>query len=102
MDGASSGQVRLLESADVIIYAGGEEPYSEFSGATSRILNLPAAQKDELRALAAYEAPLVAVMVQGRPRVITDVLDGMDALIHAGLPGFEGARSHCECAQRDG
>jgi len=92
VDGASSGQVRLLESADVIIYAGGEEPYSEFLGNITD-LNLPAAQKDELRALAAYEAPLVAVMVQGRPRVITDVLDGMDALIHAGLPGFEGAEA---------
>ncbi|MCH8487135.1 MAG: glycoside hydrolase family 3 C-terminal domain-containing protein [Candidatus Cyclonatronum sp.] len=81
-----------LAGADVIIYAGGEEPYAEFLGNITD-LNLPQEQKDDIRHLAASGIPMVTVLVQGRPRLITDVLGHMDALIHAGLPGFEGAEA---------
>lgn len=81
-----------LAGAEVIIYAGGEEPYAEFLGNIVD-LNLPAAQKTDLRRLSESGIPLVTVLIQGRPRLITDVLDHMDAFVHAGLPGFEGAEA---------
>lgn len=82
----------FLAGADAIIYAGGEEPYAEFIG-NILDLNLPSQQKNELRMLSESDIPLIAVMVQGRPRLITDVVDNMDALLFAGLPGFEGAEA---------
>lgn len=84
--------VTNLNQADVIIYAGGEEPYAEFLGNIVDA-NLPQEQKDDIRTLAASDTPLAVVMVQGRPRLITDIHGHMDVLIHAGLPGFEGAEA---------
>ncbi|AXJ00735.1 beta-glucosidase [Cyclonatronum proteinivorum] len=82
----------FLAGAETIIYAGGEEPYAEFLG-NILDLNLEASQKEDIRRLSESGIPLVTVLIQGRPRLITDVLDHMDALVHAGLPGFEGGEA---------
>lgn len=81
-----------LNRADAIIYVGGEEPYAEFLGNITD-LRLPQPQRDEIALLANAEPPLALILVQGRPRIITDVYPGIDAFIHAGLPGFEGAEA---------
>lgn len=81
-----------LHAADVIIYAGGEEPYSEFVGNITD-LTLPRAQRDEVALLASSGTPVVLLLVQGRPRIITGIIDQVEAFIHAGLPGFEGAEA---------
>ena len=55
-------------------------------------LRLPADQLDLLRTLrAATTAPLVAVVVAGRPQVLTEVFDSCDAVLLAGYPGPYGA-----------
>ncbi len=75
---------------DVLIYAGGEEPYCEFAGNITD-LRLPQEQVDDLKLLSQASPPIVLVLVQGRPRLINEVIDDAAAIIHAGLPGFEGA-----------
>lgn len=51
-------------------------------------VSLPAGQDELLRAVrAATDAPLVAVVVAGRPHVLTDVLATADATLWAGYPG---------------
>lgn len=81
-----------INALDVLIYAGGEKPYTEFAGNISD-LSLPAGQARDIGLLSQSDTPLVLVLIQGRPRLITDVTEKTDALIHAGLPGFEGARA---------
>lgn len=81
-----------LNGADAIIYVGGEEPYTEFFGNIVN-LKLPQSQRDEIGLLARSDTPLSLILVQGRPRIITDLYPGIDAFIHAGLPGFEGAEA---------
>ena len=81
-----------LNSADAIIYVGGEEPYTEFLG-NIKEMNLPRKQQDEIAILAKSDSPLTLILVQGRPRIITDLFHNLDAFIHAGLPGFEGAEA---------
>ena len=81
-----------LNAADAIIYAGGEEPYAEFIGNITDA-NLARDQKDDIAFLSESDTPLILVLVQGRPRLITNIYDSLDALIHAGLPGFEGAEA---------
>ncbi len=81
-----------LNRADAIIYVGGEEPYAEFLG-NIKDMKLPQDQRDEIALLATSNTPLTLILVQGRPRIITDVYRGLDAFMHAGLPGFEGAEA---------
>ncbi|MGM0739937.1 MAG: glycoside hydrolase family 3 protein, partial [Bacteroidota bacterium] len=84
--------LQKLNDLDVLVYAGGEEPYCEFAGNISD-LKLPGEQIDELKLLAESTSPVVLILVQGRPRLINDIVDDVAALVFAGLPGFEGARA---------
>ncbi len=81
-----------LNSADLIIYAGGEEPYTEFIGNIND-LSLSPEQLDDISKLTKSDSPLALVLVQGRPRLITEVAIDVDAILFAGLPGFEGAEA---------
>lgn len=77
---------------DLLIYAGGEEPYCEFAGNIND-LRLPGQQPEELKLILESDTPTVLLLVQGRPRLITGFLDKTDAVVHCGLPGFEGAEA---------
>jgi beta-glucosidase len=81
--------------ADAIVVAVGEMPYSEGYGSILDI-NLPSDQKELVRIAAATGKPVVVVIIAGRPRVITDIYQDCDAVIFAGLPGFEGAQAIAE------
>ena len=87
---ALASYLEKLNGMDLLVYAGGEEPYCEFAGNIAD-LKLPDGQVEELKYLSKSTAPVVLVLVQGRPRLINEVVDGADAIIFAGLPGFEGA-----------
>jgi len=76
----------------MLIYVGGEEPYTEFIGNITD-LTLPKGQLDDIRLISQSDTPLTLILVQGRPRIITDIYQNLDAFIHAGLPGFEGAEA---------
>lgn len=87
--------INTLNSFDLLIYAGGEEPYCEYTGNITD-LRLPHQQIDELKLVARSSTPLVLVLVQGRPRIINDILDDVDAILFAGLPGSGGAQAIAE------
>lgn len=57
------------------------------------VLALPRKQLDDILKLTKSSTSLVLVLVQGRPRLITQVAFKVDAIIMAGLPGFEGAEA---------
>lgn len=82
----------VAESADAIIIAAGEEPYTEFVGNITD-LSLPEDQLEMIRAVNGTGKPSVLVLVAGRPRVINEVVPDTDSIIWAGLPGFEGAEA---------
>ena len=91
-DSSVASFLEVLNGMDLLVYAGGEEPYCEFAGNITD-LNLPDDQVAQLKLLSKSTPPVVLVLVQGRPRLINEVADGADAIIFAGLPGFEGARA---------
>lgn len=91
-DAAVDAFMNQLEAADMIVYAGGEEPYTEFVG-NIKDLTLAEDQRNDLELLGRSDTPLALVLVQGRPRIITPVYSSLDAIVHAGLPGFEGAEA---------
>lgn len=82
-------------AADAIVLAVGEMPYSEGFGSIQDI-NLPDDQMELIRAAQASGKPVILVMISGRPRVITKVYDKCNAVLFAGLPGFEGGQAIAE------
>ena len=92
----SSDEIQLffsgLERADMLIYAGGEEPYTEFIGNITD-MTLQQNQLDEIAFLTESSTPVTLLMIAGRPRLVTDIIQQVDAFLFAGLPGFEGAEA---------
>jgi beta-glucosidase len=84
-------RVDQLQDADVAVVVVSERPYAEFLGDVS-MLNANLAG-DDFALLAQAKAAgkkVVAIVMTGRPVLITDQLDNADAWLAAWLPGTEG------------
>jgi beta-glucosidase len=75
---------------DLVIVVVGEDPYAEMNG-DSADLALPAGEKMRVAAAASLGAPVVAVLLSGRPLIATEEIGKVDAFVAAWLPGSEGA-----------
>ncbi len=82
---------RIEGDYDAAIAVVGETPYAEFHGDRPGSLSLDAADSIVMDRLQSAGIPTVAVIVSGRPLVITDRLPQWKALVEAWLPGTEGA-----------
>jgi beta-glucosidase len=92
----TAGEIKgKAASADAIVVAVGEMPYSEGYGSIQDI-SLPADQAELVKAAQATGKPVILVMISGRPRVITNIYKDCKAVLFAGLPGFEGAQAIAE------
>jgi beta-glucosidase len=80
-----------LADADVAIVVLSEGPYAEWRGDVSSINTLPPSDFALLTEARNAGKPVVAIIVSGRPVLITDQLANADAWIAAWLPGTEGA-----------
>jgi beta-glucosidase len=79
-----------LTGCDAILAVVGEGPYAEYKGDRAD-LSLDPADLKILSAARATGAPLVTVLISGRPMLIGPVLDQSDGVIAAWFPGSEGA-----------
>jgi beta-glucosidase len=92
-DGTLENELQFINAVrnnDIIILTLGEEPYSEFKGNISD-LQLSAPQKKLAELAAEAGKQIVYVMIQGRPRLITDIEPHASAILFAGYPGQGGA-----------
>lgn len=80
---------KAAENADVIVVCVGENSYTETVGNLSD-LNLSANQKELVRTAAATGKPVVMVLNEGRPRIISDIEPLAAAVVDILLPGSEG------------
>lgn len=87
--------VKAAAEADVIVAVLGERAYCETPGNIDD-LTLEDAQRQLVRELAKTGKPIVTVLVEGRPRVLREVVDLSDAIVLAYLPGMEGGRAIAE------
>lgn len=74
---------------DVAIVVIGERPYAEFEG-DREDLALDAVDLTTLSNVLASGVPTILVVVSGRPMIITNEIQGVDAAVAAWLPGTEG------------
>ena len=77
------------KNVDVAVICIGEMPYCETPGNIND-LSLPAAQIELVKAIQNTGTPTVLVLIEGRPRVVTPVVDNANAILLAYLPGNEG------------
>lgn len=84
-----SDAVQAAEVADYVVLCLGEKPYAENFGNVTDF-GLPESQISLARQLAATGKPVVLVLAEGRPRVISSFAEQMQAIVLAYLPGNEG------------
>jgi len=84
--------VEAAREADVVVVAVGEDAYAETPG-NIRDLQLPEAQVELVEAVSDTETPVVAVVLEGRPRLMSSVFEQADAALLAYQPGIQGARA---------
>lgn len=77
-------------TADKALVVVGELPYAEGFGDSDE-LGLSEAHKALIHGCQALGKQVVVVLISGRPLIITEQLDGVDAFVAAWLPGSEGA-----------
>lgn len=83
-----------LDKVDAVIVVLAEKPAAEMMGDSDDLaLNGRTAYQenvDLLIALATTDVPVLAIMVSGKPLLMTDYIDNIDAFVMAFLPGTEG------------
>ena len=84
--------VEAARAADVAVVCIGEATYCETPG-NIHDLNISPAQMELALALEKSGTPVVLVLVEGRPRVITPAVEDASAILMAYLPGPEGGRA---------
>jgi beta-glucosidase len=81
-----------LAGADAIVLCLGENSYAESPGSI-RDLTLDARQLALAQAAIKSGKPVILVLVEGRPRVISSIVDGIPAVVDAFWPGSQGANA---------
>jgi beta-glucosidase len=78
-----------VEGANVALVVISETPYAEMMGDRTD-LSLPKEDVETVARLKQSGVPTIAVLVSGRPMIIDNLLDQVDAFVAAWLPGTEG------------
>ncbi len=78
-----------IKGADAVLVVVGEMPYAEMKG-DRKDLSLAKEDLELIEKAKAGGAPVVTVLLSGRPLILGDALDASDALLAAWLPGTEG------------
>ncbi|MBR3432348.1 MAG: glycoside hydrolase family 3 C-terminal domain-containing protein [Bacteroidaceae bacterium] len=87
---ADAGSVAdKIQAADVIIAFVGENSYTETPGNIDD-LNLSQNQQRMVKSLAGYGKPVVLILNEGRPRILSEIEPLSKAVVHTFLPGNYG------------
>ncbi len=84
--------VSAAKDADAVVLCLGEKAYCETPGNIDD-LSLEPAQLELAAALAGAGKPVVLVMLEGRPRLISSIADRMKGILLGFRPGLEGGRA---------
>lgn len=85
----SNKALQKAKQSDVIILCLGEPAYCETPG-NIYDLNLPEAQINYAKKLISTGKPVILVLVEGRPRLVTKIFNEVKGALIAFLPGMEG------------
>ncbi|HGH5979467.1 TPA: beta-glucosidase BglX [Kluyvera georgiana] len=83
----------FAREADIVLLAMGEHMMQSGEAASRTDLHLPRHQVAFIQQIAAVAKKTVLILFNGRPLVLTDVVDCVDAIVEAWFPGIEGSRA---------
>jgi beta-glucosidase len=86
-EGAFDGAVEAARAADVSLLVLGEEAILSGEAHCRADISLPGAQAELVRRVREVGKPVVAIIMTGRPLVLSGILDQVDGLIFAAHPG---------------
>ena len=86
MNKINGNPLEMAMNADVIVVCVGELPSTELPG-NIYDLELPKAQQEYVKMLQSTMKPVVLVLVENRPRIVRDIVDGCSAVVMAYQPG---------------
>lgn len=78
--------------SDAIVVCVGEQPATEKPGDINS-LDLEKAQLDYVKQLQETGKPVILVLIVNRPRIVSEIVEGSDAVLMAYQPGSEGGRA---------
>ncbi|MGL5296595.1 MAG: glycoside hydrolase family 3 N-terminal domain-containing protein [Culicoidibacterales bacterium] len=81
--------LEIADKADVIIVALGEDSLMSGEAGSRTNLELPGKQLELLKTLATLKKPIIGILFNGRPLVLTEVRQYVNALFEAWFPGTE-------------
>lgn len=81
--------LEAAKSSDIIVLAVGESSEESGEAASKGNIRLPESHEALIHALAELNKKLVLVLFNGRPLVLTDVINKADAVLEAWFPGSE-------------
>ncbi|UZE13340.1 beta-glucosidase BglX [Pseudomonas sp. B21-053] len=85
--------VKAAKDADVVVAAVGESRGMSHESSSRTDLNIPANQRELIKALKATGKPLVLVLMNGRPLSILEEKDQADAILETWFSGTEGGNA---------
>jgi beta-glucosidase len=85
--------VKAAQQADVVVAAVGESRGMSHESSSRTDLNIPANQRELIKALKATGKPLVLVLMNGRPLSILEEKDQADAILETWFAGTEGGNA---------
>lgn len=85
--------VKAAQQADVVVAAVGESRGMSHESSSRTDLNLPANQRELIKALKATGKPLVLVLMNGRPLTILEESQQADAILETWFTGTEGGNA---------
>ncbi|MBP2832873.1 glycoside hydrolase family 3 C-terminal domain-containing protein [Aquimarina sp. U1-2] len=81
--------VTSLQNSDIGIVVLGENGYSSGEGGSKTDVTLPGNQEELIKKLAATGKPIILLVMAGRPLVLTEINEEVDALMLCWQPGTE-------------
>ena len=81
--------VKAAKNSDYVIVCLGEQPATE-RPSDIKELHLPEAQRNLVKALKKTGKPIILVLLEGRTRIISDIVPMADGILMAYYPGHEG------------
>lgn len=81
------------DAGDVIVMALGEHVMQSGEAGSRTKLDLPEIQQQLLTAMKQLHKPIILLLFSGRPLVINELSEGVDAILQCWFPGTEGAHA---------
>lgn len=80
------------KSVDYVVVCIGEDAYAESPGVIDDLM-LPDVQRKLVEEVAKAGKPVIMVLVEGRPRIVHDLVSEVQGVVYAGIPGSKGAEA---------